>query len=175
LLAEPFVASIRQVSMSHPQRDSGFTLIELLVVISLMGVMMAIAVTGWNSWARASEHKGAARELQSVLRQTQQRAVTEGQTMCVDFDVASNSYWVTEGVCGVAGAVVMNSVKVQGTGVAIKGPEFTPSADPDTVETGVTFYSRGTAWSGHVYVVRSGSTKLYKLSVEGLTGRVSLD
>ncbi|MGZ5410816.1 MAG: pilus assembly FimT family protein, partial [Aeromicrobium sp.] len=126
--------------MSHPQRDRGFTLIEVMVTISLLGTLMAIGVSGWSSWARVNEHKGAARELQSVLRQTQQRAVTEGQTMCVDFNVALNNYTVTEGTCDAAGAVVMGPVDIQGAGVALQSPEFTPSAEPEAVDTGVTFY-----------------------------------
>ena len=48
---------------------------------------MAFAVSGWSAWARSSEQSGTARELQSLMRQTQQRAVTEGRAMCVQFEV----------------------------------------------------------------------------------------
>ena len=71
--------------MSSQDRDSGFTMIELLVTIALLGIMMAIAVSGWSAWAKASRQSGTARELQSVLRQAQVRAVTEGRAVCVAF------------------------------------------------------------------------------------------
>lgn len=80
----------RKVSHAPQQRDNGFTVIEPLVTISLLGRMMAIALSGWSSWARESGQAGAAREFQSTMRQTQQRAITEGRAMCVGFDLPAN-------------------------------------------------------------------------------------
>jgi type II secretion system protein H len=159
--------------MPQYQRDSGFTLIELLVTMSLLGVMMTIAVSGWTSWANASEQSGMARELQSALRQTQQRAVTEGNAMCLDFQSSSNQYTVYRGSCDdplrvkVYGPVVSVAAKAR-----IDSPVFTAPAG--ATSTGVTFYARGTAWPGTVKIVRAGTSKVYLLHVEGLTGRVSL-
>jgi prepilin-type N-terminal cleavage/methylation domain-containing protein len=158
--------------MSQPARDRGFTLIEVLVVISLLGTMMAIAVGGWSSWAKASAHSGTAREIQTIMRQAHQRAVTEGRAICVWFDVASNSYTVYRGSCEVS-----TKVKIAGpyqTGadqVQLTLPAFT---SPSGTSAGVTFLARGTAWPGEVRVSRTGSSKVYVLKVEGLTGRVSL-
>ena len=39
----------------------------------------------------------------------------------------------------------------------------------------MTFFARGTASPGSVRVTREGSSKVYIIQVEGLTGRVSLD
>lgn len=158
--------------MSHRGRDSGFTLIEVMVTISLLGLMMAVAVSGWTSWAKSSEHSGTARELQSMMRQTQQRAVTEGRAMCVLFDPPANAYTVYRGACdaptkaSVLGPVVTDSRHVQ-----IASPAFTSTSG---ISSGVTLYARGTAWPGAVRVTRTGSSKEYVLTVEGLTGRVSL-
>ena len=85
--------------MAPQNRDSGFTMIELLVTISLLVIMMAIAISGWTSWAKASSQSGTARELQSVMRQAQVRAVTEGRAICVSFRVAQNDYTVYRGAC----------------------------------------------------------------------------
>jgi hypothetical protein len=40
--------------------------------------------------------------------------------------------------------------------------------------TGVTFLPRGTARGGSVQLARAGATKVYTISVEPLTGRVSV-
>lgn len=157
--------------MSQPSRDSGYTLIELIVTITLMGVIMAIAVGGWSSWARASEQSGTARELQTLLRSTHQRAVTEGNAMCVQFNTSSNDYTVYRGTCADTGKTkVQGPMKTNGKQVQLVSPAFTGT----TVPTGVTFFARGTATPGTVQVTRSGSSKVYTLAVEGLTGRVSL-
>ena len=157
--------------MSQPAKDSGYTLVELLVVIALMGVMMAIAVGGWSLWSRASEPSGTARELQSLLRSTHQRAITEGTAMCVLFDPAGTGYTVYRGTCEASTKVkVQGPLPTNGELVRIQSPTFTGT----TATTGVTFFARGTATPGSVRVVRSGSSKVYTVSVEGLTGRVAL-
>lgn len=158
--------------MSHPDRDGGFTLVEVMVAIVLAGMMMAIAVNGYTSWARASAHSGTAREVQSVMRQAQQRAVTEGRAMCVDFDIPANEYNLYLGACDVASrTLVIGPLQTNHPDVRLTAPSFTA---PSGTTTGVTFYARGTAWPGSVQVTRLGSSKVYTLSVEGLTGRVSL-
>lgn len=158
--------------MTQPSRDSGYTLIEVLVVISLMSVMMAIAVGGWNRWAQASSQSGQARELQSVLRQAQQRAITEGQAICIDFREAQNDYTVYRGACDSASRQsVSGPIATDSADVHLVTPSFTAPSGP---ATGVTFNARGTAWPGSVKVARDGSSKVYTLSVDGLTGRVSL-
>ena len=159
--------------MSHPQRDRGFTMIEVMVTIALMGTLMAIAVSGWSSWAKASAHSGAAREIQSAMRQSQQQAVTEGGAMCFLFDDGSDSYAIYRGRCSDAAKVLARGPVKLASGVRISTPSFTSEAN--VPNPGVTFASRGTGSPGTVAVTRDGSSTVYTLSVEGLTGRVSLN
>jgi type II secretion system protein H len=158
--------------MSQQGRDSGFTLIEVLVTISLLSVMMAIAVTGWSSWTKSSEHSGTASEVESTLRQTQQRAVTEGRAMCVKFDVGADTYAVYTGACGAANVQVLGPLTTAADDVHLASPSFTGQSG--TTSTDVTFYARGSASPGTVKVTRTGESKVYTLQVEGLTGRVSI-
>lgn len=160
--------------MSQQPRDGGFTLIEVLVTLALMGVLMAFALSGWTSWAGARGHSGTAQEIQSLLRQTQQRAVTEGQSMCVEFDTAANQYSVFRGACDDAGKVrVQGPFDTSDDRVLLQSPSFTSATT--TGYTGVTFRARGSAWPGEVRIARTGATKVHVLRVEGLTGRVSLN
>jgi prepilin-type N-terminal cleavage/methylation domain-containing protein len=158
--------------MAPQNRDGGFSMIELLVTISLLVIMMTVAISGWTSWAKASSQSGAARELLSVMRQAQVRAVTEGRAICVAFRVAENDYTVYRGPCDDAAKVrIRRSVASSSADVHLASPAFTGTSG---VSTGVTFNARGTAWPGSVQVTRAGSGKTYNLTVEGLTGRVSL-
>ena len=154
--------------MSHPRRDSGFTLIEAMVTISLLGILMAIAVSGWSSWAKASAQSGTARGIQSAMRQAQQQAVTEGRAMCVLFDDAADSYTVYRGRCSDS----TGPVETSRSDVDIDAPSFTSAAG--TPSAGVTFQARGTGSPGSVKITRAGSSKVYVLTVDWLTGRVSL-
>ena len=158
------------VDTSH---DEGITLVEVLVTISLMSIMMAIAVSGWSAWGRASEHSGTARELQSVMRQAQQRAVTEGRATCVWFDTTANSYSIYRGRCSESSkTLVTGPVPTGHDSIRITDPSFTSAAG--TPMAGVTFQGRGTGSPGTVKILRDGSSKVYTIKVEGLTGRVSL-
>lgn len=149
-------------------RDHGFTMIEVLVTIGLASVLMAFAVAGYHRWAVASEQSGTARELQSLLRNTQQRAVTEGTAMCVQFDTAADTYRVVEGTCADPGDQLQGPFPTADDRIELASPAFASGSQ------GVTFFARGTASAGSVQVVREGSSKVYTIDVEGLTGRVDL-
>lgn len=155
--------------MSQPPRDSGYTLIEVMVTIALFGALMAIAVGGYDHWARASEQSGTARELQTRLRSTHQRAITEGTAMCVLFDTTASRYTVYRGTCAARGSKLNGPYDAEGSQVRLTSPSFAGSGAP-----GVTFYARGTATGGSVKVTRDDSAKVYTVNVEQLTGRVSL-
>ncbi|WP_293767460.1 type II secretion system protein [Sporichthya sp.] len=148
----------------------GFTLIELCMAMSIFGLLAAISVGGLKGWTQAREHAGTAAAVQSLLREAQQRAVTEGRATCVTFDVGTQAYTMYRGACDDPARVVLETRRPDAARVRLAAPAFLGPSGPTP---GVTFKPRGTAWPGSVQVTRTGSAKVYTLSVEGLTGRVS--
>jgi len=163
------------------RRDEGFTLIELMVTIVLASILMATAVWSFNSYLRASQHSGSATEVRSVLRNASERALSEGRTYCVYFEPPTRSYTVYRSRCDVA----TNSItrfETAGPAIVLANVAFPPPspAIPNQVTACPAagacayFYPRGTAVAGTLEIRRTGSLKVYTISVEGLTSRVTL-
>ena len=79
--------------------DDGVTLVEVLVAMALMGIVAAFALGGFRNWQAASDHRGTAFAIQTVLRQTQVRAVSEGVSFCVMFNDTAGTYTVNRYAC----------------------------------------------------------------------------
>lgn len=150
--------------------DAGFTLVELCLTMAIFGVLAAISVGGFRGWTQAREHSGTAVAVQSLLREAQQRAVTEGRATCVNFDVATQVYEMYRGACDDPARVLLQARRPDSGRVHLAAPAFVGPSGPTPA---VTFKPRGTAWPGSVQVTRTGADKVYTVSVEGLTGRVS--
>lgn len=159
--------------MTRPRTpaDAGFTMLEVMVTIGISGVLMAMAVIGFRGWSNSLDHEGTATRIQSVLRDAQQRSVTEGSLICVRFSTTDDSWTVLRGSCA-SPSTQLTKDTVEAGGVELVGPSFTSGAG--SPEPGVTFYPRGTATPGSVTVTRNGTSKIWTVKVEGLTGRVSV-
>jgi len=149
---------------------AGFTLIEVCWAMAIFGVVAGIAVTSLHRWMGGAQQTATTSSLEALLRETQQRAVTEGRSICVDFDLTAQSWTVLRGVCGTAGQVALQGpIRPEGAARVASAAFVTGASTLD----GVTFYARGTATPGTLTVTRSGSDRIDTLHVEGLTGRVS--
>lgn len=164
---------MQNVVARTPRRGSsaaGFTLVELCFTLMIFGIVAGTAVASLHRWITGSQQTATTSSLEALLRETQQRAVTEGRSLCVDFNVAAQSWSQYRGACGTAGQVrLQGPIRPEG-GTRLASASFTTG--PSTL-TGVTFYSRGTAAPGTVILTRPGSSRVDTLTVEGLTGRVS--
>lgn len=155
-------------------RDHGFTLLEVMIGVALSSVLMAFAVVGWQSYARAQAHRGTAEDVQALLRHAQQRAVTEGSSMCVLFDTVSDSWALYRRTCDDPTKQLLESGFETADGrVHLDAASFV--SGPGVSGAGVTFRSRGTASPGQVRIGREGTDTTYIVRVDGLTGRVSFD
>jgi prepilin-type N-terminal cleavage/methylation domain-containing protein len=66
--------------------QDGMTLIELMVTLSIVGVLMAIAIPTVSNYVALQEIRGAAREVEDVLRDARDAAINEGRPHYVLFD-----------------------------------------------------------------------------------------
>lgn len=154
----------------RPRAAEGFTLVEVCWAMAIFGILAAISVGGLRSWTQAREHSGTAVAVQSLLREAQQRAVTEGRPTCVNFDVAAQEYALYRGACDDPARALLQARRPDSGHVRLAAPAF---VGPSGSTSGVTFKPRGTAWPGSVQINRNGAGKVYTVTVEGLTGRVS--
>ncbi|GAA0635554.1 hypothetical protein GCM10009547_44630 [Sporichthya brevicatena] len=151
---------------------AGFTLVELCSSLMIFGILAGVGVTALHSWTAGSRQTATTSALEALLRQTQQRAVTEGRTLCIDFDLATQNWSVLRGPCTGTGQVLIDGPMRVEDGVRITAASFATGA---ATLDGVTFYPRGTATPGSITITREGSDRVDTLTVEGLTGRVARD
>lgn len=151
--------------------QDGFTLIELAVSMTVLGVLLAMAVPAWSSYRVNQDRVSASRELVSLLRNAQLRAVAEETTYRVDVDAAARTVQVHR-FTGVS-YVLRSSTTLAGSSVLVQAPAFRDKAG--TITPSAYFYARGTASPGGVTVASASGDRRHVISVEGLTGRVSTD
>lgn len=87
------------MTISRPQtRQQGYSLAEMLVVVAIIGLISLIAVPNFMSLYRGSRFKSVMRNFVSIIRNTQQRAITENRRMRISFAVNSHSFTVSREV-----------------------------------------------------------------------------
>ena len=170
-----YCVDISSIPLSAPRpggKERGFTLIELTVGMVIFSIMAALGTSGWLRYQRNVEHRGTAQEVASALRNAQQASLAEATTYCVQLDPVNGAYRLYKFSCGLGGIAVQSVKRTQSSRVGLASPAF---LQPDgSTSSNVMFFPRGAATKGSVNVTRQGSTKSYTISVEGLTGRVSL-
>jgi prepilin-type N-terminal cleavage/methylation domain-containing protein len=75
----------------------GFTLVELMIVIALLAIIAAIGGVSLHAYTLNRNLKSAAREIVSDFFVYRSRAVSEGKTYRIAFDVNGSSYTIQPG------------------------------------------------------------------------------
>ncbi len=74
------------LGLRSSKSEAGFTLVELLTVIAVMGIMLGIAVVGFNHFGRGARLRTAGRLIQQQLDLARQRALTSRKMHAVQFE-----------------------------------------------------------------------------------------
>jgi prepilin-type N-terminal cleavage/methylation domain-containing protein len=151
--------------------DEGISLIEMLVTLVLFGILAAVAVGPYRTYHQVQQQKGSTRDLVEGLRGLQVRAVAEETTYRAVFATDGKSVAMARLNPSTGTYVSVGSLSPSTASISYGSPTFYQS-DGSTSST-VYFYARGAATKGTVLVSRSGTSKVYTVSVEGLTARVS--
>jgi prepilin-type N-terminal cleavage/methylation domain-containing protein len=158
-------------------RDAGMTLIETVVTLAVASVLMTIGLFAVRNFLMANRELGTAQQIRSALRNAEEQALSQGRTYCVYFTAST---WTTyKSDCTVAANRTNGPQQVADTSIQL-AVSF-PAPSPAILGQGTAcpaagkcayFYPRGTALAGSLQVTRL--TKTYTLTIEGLTGRVSV-
>lgn len=77
--------------MPKRRNESGFSLMELLSVVAVMGVLFAMGVPAYQSWANSNALRGASQMVAGELQNLRTRAMATGQPQTVHFNYGYGS------------------------------------------------------------------------------------
>jgi prepilin-type N-terminal cleavage/methylation domain-containing protein len=159
---------VRVRTRASRQGDQGFTLLEVITTCLLLSILISLAVGPWQGYRHARAHREARDELVATLRNAQVSAVSENVTYRVDI---SADKAITYRVPVTGAPVERRRYAIDDDSITFTGADFVNASGVSG--SSVFFYPRGSAGKGDVNVSRSGRTKIYTVSVEGLTARVA--
>lgn len=145
--------------MSVPNRALGFSLIEVMIVLALTGLLMGVVATNLTEGPVLRE---SAREVLASLRQARSSAImTQKQTRWI-MDTSTKSFTI-EG---------LNQERKLSPNIELK-LNTAASEVMSNNKGAIRFYPDGSSTGGSIDVIYKGQT--YKVNVEWITGRVSIE
>jgi prepilin-type N-terminal cleavage/methylation domain-containing protein len=138
----------------------GFTLVELMITIALLAIVATILGLNLHAYTLNRNLKSAAREIVSDFFVYRARAVSEGKTYRIAFDIDGNSYTIQPG----SSTPVTRSPLAFGSDIRIIAASFGGGHT-------VNFLARGTVSPfGNIKLTNSRqSSAIIKVSITGRT------
>lgn len=158
------------------ERELGFSLIELIVAMVLLAIMATLSMTAFRAYQKSQAHRNAMREVTSVLRNAQIRAVTEAQTyQCVFTSDSVGIY--RDGDDPPNSATKVKAYSLEGSLEFVSAAPYGFTHSDGSTKPNCFFYARGSATAGEVLVRRTDTDpdRDFAVRLEGLTARVSYD
>lgn len=78
-----------------------FTLLELVLVMFVMSVVLAMVAPSLSGFGAGREAEYAGAQVMTLARWAREQAISEGRVYRLNFDPASQTYWVTAQIGGV--------------------------------------------------------------------------
>lgn len=157
-------------------REAGFSLIELVMGLAIITIVGTLSLTAFAGYGKTQVHKAAVREAVAILRNTQIRAVTEASAFQCRVDATSVPHTIKiyrDGTSPPAAATITRTYTLN-PALRFVNVAFQHS-DVTFPQTSCLFFARGSASQGSFAVERADNGREYKVSVEGLTARVSYE
>jgi prepilin-type N-terminal cleavage/methylation domain-containing protein len=82
--------------MPLPRKRAGFTLVEVLITISVMGILASAAIPNVVGLLERQQMQQGISQVESLLHQARQYALSQGVTTSVQFDEQSNTITACE-------------------------------------------------------------------------------
>lgn len=143
------------------KRQRGFTLLELLVVLVIGVLLVSLAPPLLSGLSGATELRGAARQVAAGLRSARNEAVSRQREATLTLDLEQRRF----GVTGDPREIVLP----EGLGIRL----YTAQAEVvDGATGGIRFFPDGSSTGGAITV--SGSQRAYRVSVDWLTGAITI-
>jgi len=157
-------------------RSCGFTLIELIVVLGIMTLSIALLAHFTTNFLGATRLKESAKDIAAVLRLARRLAITERQRCRVVFDSKAGHYWIEDE----KGDILEKKHSLH-RNVIFANPHFGKDEEKDGIvefdspdDGALSFYPRGTAETGSLYLYDEDMGRWYTLTLTSSTGNVKL-
>jgi len=153
-------------------RSKGFSLIELIIVLIIISLLTLLVTPSLTRTVRHMEVRSVAKKISSVLRFCRSNAVNKNKIYQVHFDLEANQLSVLSGGEGGEPFVVEKSYPLPKE-IQIEKTDFGKTLSEASFPT-LEFYPNGGSNGGEA-LVRSGESRGYSISVDFLTGIVTVD
>jgi type IV fimbrial biogenesis protein FimT len=148
-------------------RKKGITLIELVVVMAIIGIGAVLLVPNIGGWIPNYRLRSASRDIASVLRTAQMKAISNNITYQVSFTPGAGTYVLQYQTT--AGFVNEGSVQTLPPGIVISGITFPVVAGSYNAQ----FNTNSTSSTGSITLQNAkGSSK--QISLTTATGRINV-
>ena len=149
----------------------GVTLIELITVMVIIAILAALTVPGLGTWIAHYRLRSGTRDIVSVMRTAQMRAVSYNIRYGVAFDPANKQFQIYRDSGGLQ---VDGAVNLLPTGVTYKDNTVALPPDGPGGIPFISFFPNFTASAGGRIVLRNSKGNEKTIQISMASGRITI-